>query len=193
MSCSICYDDMCKESKNFVRLECKHEFHFSCIFQLMSTNTSYNNNCPMCREKIVDSDQLKVRNINDQLEFQEMWNLIRRFETRNRELWWQSTVYFWTSFIMVLFFLGLSLWIYTYTPKTSIFLSERRVIMMSIIDEYILLLVNGFLGVLYYMVIPFYYIGMYVVKMIFNQYVLSTIVLGVFTMLSSGYGPVMLR
>ena len=185
---------MCKDAKNFVRLECKHEFHFSCIFELMSTNSNYNNNCPMCRNKIVDADRLKVRNQSDRLEFQEMWGLIRRFETRNQELWWQSTIYFWTTLIMVMFFLGMSMWFYMYSPKTSIFLTQdKKMFMMTVLDEYILFISNALLSLMYHLLLPFYYIAYYGYYMIFNQYVISTFVLGIFTFLSASYGPVMNR
>lgn len=55
MNCSICYDHM-DTSKDYVKLQCSHDFHFKCIFELMSTNTSYSNKCPLCRNSIVQED-----------------------------------------------------------------------------------------------------------------------------------------
>ena len=56
-SCPICLDTLNQEKGNYLRLKCKHEFHFNCIFQLIASNQKYNNNCPMCREKIVDEEK----------------------------------------------------------------------------------------------------------------------------------------
>lgn len=55
-TCSICLDNLNQQKGNYLKLKCKHDFHFSCIFQLIATNTDYNNNCPMCRKPIIYID-----------------------------------------------------------------------------------------------------------------------------------------
>lgn len=50
--CPICLEPLDFES-NYLRLTCKHHFHFNCIFSLLATNKQYNNKCPMCRNNII--------------------------------------------------------------------------------------------------------------------------------------------
>lgn len=66
-NCPICYETLNQQQPNFLRLKCNHEFHFNCIFKLLSTNTSYNNNCPLCREHIVGQSDDKII-VQDQLQ-----------------------------------------------------------------------------------------------------------------------------
>lgn len=57
-SCSICFEELDHQKGNYINLKCKHEFHADCIFKLLITNTSYNNQCPMCRGKMIDTKRL---------------------------------------------------------------------------------------------------------------------------------------
>lgn len=59
MSCSICYAEMGK--KDYVSLECEHDYHFSCIMTLLATEREYNNKCPMCRKQIISERQIKLK------------------------------------------------------------------------------------------------------------------------------------
>ena len=68
-TCSICYDDLCHTKGNYLRLECNHEFHFKCIFQLLSTNSDYNNRCPMCRDDIIkECNNVYISHFEEQVE-----------------------------------------------------------------------------------------------------------------------------
>lgn len=68
-TCPICYDDLCQTKGNYLHLECKHEFHFKCIFNLLSTNTNYNNKCPICRDIIVkECNNIHISHFEEQIE-----------------------------------------------------------------------------------------------------------------------------
>ena len=58
-NCAICFDELNISDGNFLKLKCKHEFHFSCIFQLMATKSNYNDKCPMCRDELI-GEKIKV-------------------------------------------------------------------------------------------------------------------------------------
>lgn len=57
-TCSICYDN--KELKNFVTLDCNHEFCESCIIKTLQTNSNIQPCCALCRRKVIN---IKTRTI----------------------------------------------------------------------------------------------------------------------------------
>ena len=66
--CCICLEHLNQQEGNFLRIKCKHEFHFNCIFQLLATNSQYNNKCPMCRNNIIDINQdINIKNNQNNL------------------------------------------------------------------------------------------------------------------------------
>ena len=50
--CAICLD-MTDAVRNFVSLDCGHQFHFACIMGNMANGGANRNQCPMCRETVV--------------------------------------------------------------------------------------------------------------------------------------------
>jgi len=50
--CAICLD-MTDAARNFVSLDCGHQFHFACIMGNMANGGANRNQCPMCRETVV--------------------------------------------------------------------------------------------------------------------------------------------
>jgi hypothetical protein len=50
--CAICLD-MTDAVRNFVSLDCGHQFHFGCIMGNMANGGANRNQCPMCRETVV--------------------------------------------------------------------------------------------------------------------------------------------
>ncbi len=69
--CTICLDaiDM---SQNAVALSCCHKFHFNCIMKNMSSTSSMQNNCPLCRTPVMEgysvcSDDVSIERMNDRL------------------------------------------------------------------------------------------------------------------------------
>jgi len=69
--CTICLDaiDM---SQNAVALSCCHKFHFNCIMKNMSSTSSMQNNCPLCRTPVMEgysvcSDDVSIQRMNDRL------------------------------------------------------------------------------------------------------------------------------
>ena len=52
MDCPICYETICP-TVNFLKTECGHEFHTSCLLQ----NVSHNGyGCPLCRNELVETN-----------------------------------------------------------------------------------------------------------------------------------------
>ena len=62
--CSICWDD--KELKNFVKLNCNHEFCKDCISQTLRTETRTNFTCALCRSEIT-SIRLRTQEVQDEI------------------------------------------------------------------------------------------------------------------------------
>jgi hypothetical protein len=58
--CSICYEG--KKSKNFVKLNCNHEFCKECMIKTLETHTANNLRCALCRSDI-KSIQTKTEKI----------------------------------------------------------------------------------------------------------------------------------
>ena len=50
--CAICLD-MTDAARNFVSLDCGHQFHFACIMGNMANGGATRNQCPMCRGTVV--------------------------------------------------------------------------------------------------------------------------------------------
>lgn len=51
--CPICLDEI--KDKNCCTLDCGHEFHLPCIFQLFKQFTAdFNNKCPLCRTEFTE-------------------------------------------------------------------------------------------------------------------------------------------
>lgn len=60
--CAICYEPLKEQEGNYLRLKCKHCFHFECIVKLVNQPTDYNNKCPMCRTQIIDENKYPDEN-----------------------------------------------------------------------------------------------------------------------------------
>ena len=61
--CAICFDAT-DAARNFVSLNCGHQFHFACIMGNMASGGNNRNQCPMCRGDVLqeyDVDNLDVR------------------------------------------------------------------------------------------------------------------------------------
>ena len=61
--CAICFDAT-DAARNFVSLNCGHQFHFACIMGNMANGGNNRNQCPMCRGDVLqeyDVDNLDVR------------------------------------------------------------------------------------------------------------------------------------
>ena len=50
--CAICLD-MTDSARNFVSLDCGHQFHFACIIGNLANGGPNRNQCPMCRSEVV--------------------------------------------------------------------------------------------------------------------------------------------
>ena len=53
--CAICFDAT-DANRNFVSLDCGHQFHFACIIGNMASGGPNRNQCPMCRGNVISSD-----------------------------------------------------------------------------------------------------------------------------------------
>jgi len=61
--CAICFDAT-DAARNFVSLDCGHQFHFACIMGNMANGGNNRNQCPMCRGDVLQEyavDNLDVR------------------------------------------------------------------------------------------------------------------------------------
>jgi hypothetical protein len=52
--CAICFDAT-DAARNFVSLDCGHQFHFACIMGNMANGGHNRNQCPMCRSAVVQA------------------------------------------------------------------------------------------------------------------------------------------
>ena len=57
--CSYCLNEIDPEI-NYSITECGHKFHSSCIFNILKNY----NNCPICRETLIDKNSIKINDIN---------------------------------------------------------------------------------------------------------------------------------
>ena len=62
--CNICYEE--KEVKNFVKLNCNHEFCKDCVIGTMKSNRTNNLCCALCRTE-VKSIELRTNVVRDEL------------------------------------------------------------------------------------------------------------------------------
>ena len=53
--CAICLDAT-DPARNFVSLNCGHQFHFACIMGNMANGGHNRNQCPMCRDRVIHAD-----------------------------------------------------------------------------------------------------------------------------------------
>lgn len=75
MCCPICCEDMNNNKADYVRLNCNHDYHFSCIITLLATEEEFNNKCPMCRKEIISERQIKLKSNDVKLCVQEIIRL----------------------------------------------------------------------------------------------------------------------
>lgn len=60
--CAICLDAT-DPARNFVSLNCGHQFHFACIMGNMANGGHNRNQCPMCRDRVIHADD-DVQNLD---------------------------------------------------------------------------------------------------------------------------------
>jgi hypothetical protein len=53
--CAICFDST-DPARNFVSLNCGHQFHFACMMGNMANGGHNRNQCPMCRDRVIHAD-----------------------------------------------------------------------------------------------------------------------------------------
>ena len=80
--CAICFE-ITDQARNFVSLDCGHQFHFGCIMQNMATGGFNRNNCPMCRAVV--NQEYEVHNL-DELHSQHVEEMIERAAQGNQRL-----------------------------------------------------------------------------------------------------------
>ena len=78
--CAICFDAT-DAARNFVSLDCGHQFHFACIMGNMANGGANRNQCPMCRETVVQ--HYDVHNVENE---ESMNDMIERFARNNQRL-----------------------------------------------------------------------------------------------------------
>ena len=79
--CAICLD-MTDAARNFVSLDCGHQFHFACMMHNMAAGGPNRNSCPMCRGEV--NQQYEVHNLGEgqQMDMDEMFRLAARSNQR---------------------------------------------------------------------------------------------------------------
>jgi hypothetical protein len=80
--CAICFDAT-DSARNFVSLNCGHQFHFACIMGNLANGGHNRNQCPMCRDDVVQD--YNVTNENG-YGSDEMEEFIRQSIERNQRL-----------------------------------------------------------------------------------------------------------
>ena len=60
--CAICLD-VTDPARNFVSLNCGHQFHFACVMGNMANGGYNRNQCPMCRDRVIHMDD-DVQNLD---------------------------------------------------------------------------------------------------------------------------------
>jgi hypothetical protein len=78
--CAICLD-MTDAVRNFVSLDCGHQFHFACIIGNMANGGPNRNQCPMCRSDVVQ--HYDVHNVENEETMNEM---VERLARNNQRL-----------------------------------------------------------------------------------------------------------
>jgi hypothetical protein len=77
--CAICLD-MTDAVRNFVSLDCGHQFHFACIIGNMANGGPNRNQCPMCRSDVVQ--HYDVHNVENEETMNEMIERLARSNQR---------------------------------------------------------------------------------------------------------------
>jgi hypothetical protein len=78
--CAICLD-MTDAVRNFVSLDCGHQFHFACIIGNMANGGPNRNQCPMCRSDVVQ--HYDVHNVENE---ETMNDIVERLARNNQRL-----------------------------------------------------------------------------------------------------------
>ena len=78
--CAICLD-LTDATRNFVSLDCGHQFHFACIMGNMANGGQNRNQCPMCRSTVVE--QYEVHN---EANVEEVDAMVARLARNNQHL-----------------------------------------------------------------------------------------------------------
>jgi hypothetical protein len=78
--CAICLD-MTDATRNFVSLDCGHQFHFACMMHNMAAGGPNRNSCPMCRGAV--NQHYEVHNLGEydadqQMDMESMFQLAAR-------------------------------------------------------------------------------------------------------------------
>jgi len=80
--CAICFDPT-DPTRNFVSLNCGHQFHFACIMGNMASGSENRNRCPMCRDHV--NDAYDVHNL-EEIQEQRIEDMIQRAAQGNQRL-----------------------------------------------------------------------------------------------------------
>jgi hypothetical protein len=80
--CAICLDAT-DAARNFVSLDCGHQFHFACIMSNMATGGHNRNNCPMCRSAVLQ--EYDVHNV-EEINRMRMDEMVERASMQNQHL-----------------------------------------------------------------------------------------------------------
>jgi hypothetical protein len=64
--CAICLD-LTDAARNFVSLDCGHQFHFACIMGNMANGGRNRNHCPMCRGAVVQQYDVHSQESMDEM------------------------------------------------------------------------------------------------------------------------------
>ena len=182
-NCAICFEELNISDGNFLKLKCKHEFHFSCIFQLMATNSNYNDKCPYCRDELIGG---KIKVIIKSNQERTLIDLIHHLTNQISDL-------------------------QEFTGKLSIFLGFT--LGLTIVYSALFFYLNpqclwGFFDLIYYILFTIgFYIGYFIQSFIYSiyntsiwfwlkigNYILSFLILGIFVILqSNGNIPLLVR
>ena len=67
--CAICFDST-DPARNFVSLNCGHQFHFACIMGNLANGGHNRNQCPMCRDHVIPGNDVhNVDALHQELNF----------------------------------------------------------------------------------------------------------------------------
>jgi len=80
--CAICLDAT-DPARNFVSLNCGHQFHFACMMGNMASSAENRNRCPMCREHV--NDAYEVHSL-DEIQGSRIEEMIQRAAQSNQRL-----------------------------------------------------------------------------------------------------------
>ena len=78
--CAICFD-ITDAARNFVSLDCGHQFHFACIMGNMANGGQNRNQCPMCRSTVVQH-----YNVHNESNMEEAEEVVARLAHSNQIL-----------------------------------------------------------------------------------------------------------